>query len=1160
METDLVTIRETLDPAAYGQFQDELRRIQRGTTRVAATLPAPTLAELARGTYPKVLAPEREIKWAKSVLARHAPEINAFLRLKQVFSRSIFTGEYRVAKSCLDEIEEGFGQSCWLIKNRLALLQLSQGLEPQKRYAQYLKETVKYAGPVAVITQWVSARNESTVTLSRLEADFEQFILRVGPIIAEGLPDYLRYHILAPLNTSPEAALHILRLESARALIDFYEAFVAYGQAVALLGEPPQRALTLYALRKLSSRLTNPRLPLLLTALGQSVSMVLPTASTTQSYDAWCAGDYAASFAAAQRDVTARAEDAVGLAVAALSGALATTPASEPVNEVDSPAASPISLQATMQKGLLAIVRYGVGAHQENRELSKLTTNFASLEWTAAFHLLVADEASARPATGPAMAALRVSHWNPLLLDALGRMHASPAYVAAVAAAGHSISSDYALAKVDDQAGALVGLSAELTHLLAGHQAFLSQQYAAAVVAGYALADSPHPYFQRRGHRLIANSLLQKEDLLAACTYMAGVYVRNPNLEPLLPIAEALGGLRPSQPQWQSLQASLALPILLDAHTKHINRVTESLCGYAYEDFLTANSLERPSQLRQFRDQFDLAQLVYYLRYVCVESIMDASTAYPGSHEVSEERLKVCRLLVELDPAHEAEYRLEIRDLVRRQVISQRKQEVEQSRIHIEVPKLHNWAADQLQEAFNRYLTFIRAGLDAETAAIRAEAAAKVNEQDLNGLLAMSVPNNETLGLFSNLVFELTNAYASSAEFGLNRYLSTRIRHGTLETQLRWPATAHHLITQRESESGPYQGNTYWTKQLRLDATESAALNAVFAAFSADYDKLITTIRTEWVQIRQRPEQSGMFHFALADGEIAWLAAQVTPETSFKEFVDLIVGHLGERLTTSLSLIRQRLRTEALPAARELLSGLQHNVHALNSSYMFSELDAAINIARTETAAVFERVTAWFRPTQEVGNSPYFLEDVLRVAEALVREASPAFQAPLAAAANDEVGQVILLHGLPVLVDIFINIFENVVRRSGLEIPLARVELVTTTTAPGQSIISIITRNALGTSINRQDLAQQLAQKRQELDEGKYASAITKEGGSGFFKIHRSLRDLRASDKEPEATLVFGIDTDEFFVNVQLPIKWLTQADENEDDPEYEHIKTLLNL
>ena len=43
----------------------------------------------------------------------------------------------------LNKIEESFGHSIWLIKNKIALLQLAQGLEEQKKYAQSIRKELK---------------------------------------------------------------------------------------------------------------------------------------------------------------------------------------------------------------------------------------------------------------------------------------------------------------------------------------------------------------------------------------------------------------------------------------------------------------------------------------------------------------------------------------------------------------------------------------------------------------------------------------------------------------------------------------------------------------------------------------------------------------------------------------------------------------------------------------------------------------------------------------------------------------------------------------------------------------------------------------------------------------------------------------------------------
>ncbi|NVO85428.1 hypothetical protein [Hymenobacter terrestris] len=1120
------------------------------------------MLQLLKASAPSTVQWEREVKWAKAVLSRYPTELSRFIGLKNDFSAALLTGHYDRAAACLERVEQEFGQSLWLIKQRIAFLQLSSGLEPQKRYAQQIKEAVGFSGPIALVAQWVSTRNENTVTSARFIADFEQLLLRIEERVGEGWTDYLRYHVLTSETLSLASTEHLLRIESTRALVDYYEAFISFCQVTILQGRPARKAAASYAILKLISKVADPRLPVLLTALGRVAETAGSSGAPIAAYAKFRQGHYWAATELAQEELSRTPGNAVALTIAALGKAMegqGSTAEDELRNtalRLGSP--GPV-LQQLLISRMEAVVFAGAAASQEIHELNKLTLNFASLEWAVAPLLLLADEMSSRVETGQALPAvgLHIPRWHPLLLEALGRAYATGAYTeATVEANGEDSGTQYALGWVGMSTAAVEGLSTDSHQLLGGQRSYFAQRYAEAVGHGLALGQSVHPYFRRRGHRLVANSWLAAGEMSEACAFMARVYVREPQLQCMLPIAAAVGNLRPSQPEWRLLQTSLALPILLDAYNKHVSRTNETLCGYAYEDFLTANGLERPSQLRHQRENLDPEQVIYFLRYVCVEPVMDASTTYQSSQEVADERLAVCRLLLEFDPANAEEYRLEIKDLVRQQVISKRKHEVEQSRIHVEVPKLQLWATAQLQESYHRYLTFVEAGLDAESLALRAEATAKAEKLDYEGLVAMSVPNNETSALFRTLVLELRDAYTSSTEFGLNRYLSTRIRHGTLETQLRRPLTAQQLITQRESESGPYQPNTYWPAQLGLEPIEDTRLNKLLAEFSASYDALVSGIRTDWMQVRHNSEQVGLFEFTLTDGEITLLAAQIEADTTFRQFVDMVVEHLGRRLTTSLSIIRTRLRTEAWPAACELLNGLQRNAEMLNQPYVFGDLYTAINVARTETHAVFERVTSWFRPTQAVGDSPYMLEDVLSVAEALVQEVSPAFKAPLET--NGETAMIKLVHGFPTLVDVFVNVFENVVRRSGLDVPQARLKIVTKGISPALSVVSITSTNALGDSIDRKELRERLASKQRELEEGKYASSIATEGGSGFFKIHRSLRDFRISDKEPEATLNFGIMDDEFEVEIQLPL--YLQASLAASDSPFDQVQVLRDL
>ena len=122
--------------------------------------------------------------------------------------------------------------------------------------------------------------------------------------------------------------------------------------------------------------------------------------------------------------------------------------------------------------------------------------------------------------------------------------------------------------------------------------------------------------------------------------------------------------------------------------------------------------MQKPSMLHQLINKIDKDKLIYYLRFICLESIMETSGFFEGgSKEVLDERLAICRLLLELDPKNEKIYKLEIKELLRRQIISSRRQEIDKSRIYVDIQAIRDWANVELSESFNRYISYIEINL-----------------------------------------------------------------------------------------------------------------------------------------------------------------------------------------------------------------------------------------------------------------------------------------------------------------------------------------------------------------------------------------------------------------------------------------------------------------
>lgn len=144
-----------------------------------------------------------ELLWAKHILQFHFESISNFVELSNEYSSNLLIGEYESCFNILNKIEESFGHSIWLIKNKIALLQLAQGLEEQKKYAQSIRKELKNGSLARFITYWVSIRNEEQTTANRFRSQIESITNRLNPESQLGYKEFIQYHLIGLLHKAP---------------------------------------------------------------------------------------------------------------------------------------------------------------------------------------------------------------------------------------------------------------------------------------------------------------------------------------------------------------------------------------------------------------------------------------------------------------------------------------------------------------------------------------------------------------------------------------------------------------------------------------------------------------------------------------------------------------------------------------------------------------------------------------------------------------------------------------------------------------------------------------------------------------------------------------------------------------------------------------------
>ena len=937
------------------------------------------------------------------------------------------------------------------------------------------------------------------------------------------LAAYLNFHIDPHNRLSVSEVADVLRWESASSILDYYDALLAVLQFAISAGHEELAAPVVTVTRSLQAKVNDPRLDSLLFELtGKEAPRSPAQAAAVGALNSFLVGDFV------------RADESAA-------EALNRCPESPDLREISARAAALRSSQtpraeAPLNRRLLsrmtAVIAKQDAVSDDVDDLVKQALIFSGFPWSKALLGFLAREVSPDPlSTGGGIvhyAASGTPELSPLLFStfpecstraifaasaqrAFGRC---PAVVYGLAFAGETLSDD-----------SFNGWTQEEQDLLSCRRAWERNDLTVALEAAAKLSLSEKFYYQQKAIGIKALCLLRLGHTEECISFITTTYLRCPQLQIVLPLQEVFDALDASTRR--GMKQNISLPIFYDTYCRFVDDSQSTERSYAYEDFLVANGLERPSQIISILDQLDHDKAVYYLRYLCLESIMDNSIFFQGTQDLRDERLALCRILVDIDAANAEVYQSEIKDILRRSMLKKRMREVEQSKIYVDVESIRNSVGKTMRESYLRYISLLK--LRGETSAVQPYLHVVRNAEsgNIEAKIKLMMPQNETADLLRGMFSELRDQFVSSTEHGLNGYLSARIRHGTLQGQLRNPLEMARLITQRDSATGSYKQNTYWAKRLPVEEEGiSSKINASLITFSERFDELVLEIKDEWIQISKGPDESGLFKFAIDDSLTGLVARYVNEETSFEEFLDYAFSLLNEILQQNLNHIRARFDGVAKSRVSDLLTALQSDIEQWNGYLDTSDISSAITRARTGLQLAIDRIIEWFRLSDAVDDEPFRLEEVIGVAVESVRTPANGFEAVI----HDPTDHPFFFRSrlLAVFVDILFIVFENIVRHSATAgSPKAFVFVKS-----GEKKMTLLIENEIGKAAAAVAPRARVKEIEEAMRQNQHKKAMTTEGGTGFLKISKFLRhDFGLT---PELNIGFRNDQ-RFFVEFSLP-------------------------
>ena len=211
-------------------------------------------------------------------------------------------------------------------------------------------------------------------------------------------------------------------------------------------------------------------------------------------------------------------------------------------------------------------------------------------------------------------------------------------------------------------------------------------------------------------------------------------------------------------------------------------------------------------------------------------------------------------------------------------------------------------------------------------------------------------------------IFNVIRFAFLKSRFGLGTYLSTRIRHGVFEGELRSDFERLNLIL---SQSGlQYMPSDYWRVEYSLGPEIAKKLYNAQAKFSDNIDTLISSFKDSVIQIRldEDNEKKGEFDYTISTKELCDQLMGIEAKTHNREsFCNGVIAYLWEITEKRLEIIRARISKELKPGIFNHLQTLEQCFDSLTGHEMLcADLKTTINNARAALTNKLTKVENWF--------------------------------------------------------------------------------------------------------------------------------------------------------------------------------------------------------
>ncbi|WP_416829290.1 hypothetical protein [Ectobacillus polymachus] len=1050
------------------------------------------------------------IEWAHFLIDLFNSEINKYLWYKQVYERFLFSEQYNKAYSTLLKIEEEVCVSLWSSGQKLLLEEQIGGLEANKKLLEKFFKETKYNLIVNTLLEFSSYVAEKNMSYLNYQDKVKKFIESLGD--QEAVKNYFNFKL--NLDDSYKNDYNsIIQIESQLSIIDFYnsylevvqvESFRCEFQDLEVMTSGLIREIDDYRIRNILAKYSKGDFELLPSNTGEQEKVF-------EIIELYTKGDYLTSIQKLNDYLNTNSNDFQMILLLIKSH----------IN-----ASEEITPKFPIYQDIYNIYSINESTNESFTNLYGYLKLYSGTSWKFKIRGFI----SRKFAFTEKNINSYLSHINDLIL--------TPNFVGNIS-------------KKEDQKQFL-GLFENLCPLTTSLYLFMynyelelspgvldpfrkqlfiatkeieSENFNEAII----LLNSIKEHLNKDDHysleRVLRKLLLaykKNNQLLECIELIVDAYFINQNLIKRFELSEVIEKVQKSDDEL--IKKNIKYPIFIYLYDKNDYK-TQRIAYSNYMDYNQLNSVEDIVNINK-----DTSLLVYFLHKICVQHLIKRDIRLATNASMADEvRTEILRQLINLDPKNRKLYYDEINGIMTKRGIRDRTKQINQSRIFVDVENIKAEIKDILVENFNKYITVKKFENEVRSIDITDQEYLDVLKNivyDMNNRIKSDVNYSQEVIILKSIISRITEEFLYNEKYGLNTFLSSRIRHGYVNSQLTTLFYEHNLMSKSANDgSDIYSINEYWDKLVTEESNNFKKLKQFLSDFTVIIDKKVTEIKDEWIRIRYTIKDKGLLDYSIFVNNC--LVINIDNIVDFDVFFETIISLLWKKTDELLTMLRKKIESHLKGYLIDALNTLEINMKELEKSEisnLVKEINKSINLCKVKLESVIKEFTDVFY-IRDILYLDYSMEDLVATCMEINYKLNNNFN-------NIKINQEIQIPykfsgmSFSYFVDILNIIINNALEHSGVE-DFSKLNLDIIIIEENSEMVDIIqdaykekridfksekfmsitVRNNLGGGMETKEIESKV---QEVFDNAKSHEILKKftqtEGGSGLYKMYKTLQ------------------------------------------------------